>query len=283
MDIKYSTFANFSGFDNGLIEIYNKKETETADVELIVENCTFYNVSKTSSSTFGVVDSRKSTNNSISNCIFANPSELASGEYAHKATQMYGGTVTKCLRHNVPAHRNTPSSGNDIQGDPKFVNASSGDFHLEEGSAAIGAATDGSDLGDPRWWTYGRVVIVDRFGTICLPYGVKAGTYSGATFYSIAGKRLDGSSQPYSLVLETVSGDLKAGQPYFFEASATSLTAPYDGTPAEAGNYKGLFGTLEDLDATAMNALVGTEGKEIYLLSSNTIVKAGTGCSPRGW
>ena len=279
-----STFANFSGFSDGLIEVRTNDAFHSDpndDAEVLVDHCTFYSFIKNADNTYGCVDIRKSTKGTVSNCIFENPTPLTTGQYNECSTYMYGGYLYSTLSNNTSGHRSGPTTNatGTKTGDPLFANAASGNFHLGAGSPALGAATDGSDLGDPRWWTYGRDVIVDRFGTICLPYGVKAGTYSGATFYSIAGKRLDGSSQPYSLVLETVSGDLKAGQPYFFEASATSLTAPYDGTPAEAGNYKGLFGTLEDLDATAMNALVGTDGKEIYLLSSNTIVKAGTGCS----
>lgn len=282
--ITNSTFAHFLVTDDkALIEVFSKGSTKAADpnddAELKVDHCTFYNYKKASSSTYGFIDSRKSTKVTVSNCIFVNPEPLpTTGECNPKATQLYGGSVTNCLVYGARGHRTddvTPI--NPISGDPLFVDSAAMNFHFEAGSPALNAGSDLTTIGDPRWWTYGRGVTIGRFGTICLPYGVKAGTYSGATFYSIAGKRLDGSSQPYSLVLEIVSGDLKAGQPYFFEASAASLTAPYDGTPAEAGNYNGLFGTLVDLNSDAMDALVET--KDIYLLSNNTVVKAGTGCS----
>lgn len=162
VDITNSTFAKFSGFDGGVIAVSSKNEALDADPAndylMTVDHCTFYNCIKTDNSTYGVIDSRKSARITVSNCIFANPASLPDGTYASKATQMYGGTVLKCLRHNVPAHRNTPSSGNDINEDPLFNDLANNKYTYAgtygvSMSPARGAGTDGSDLGDPRWYT----------------------------------------------------------------------------------------------------------------------------------
>lgn len=162
VDITNSTFAKFSGFDGGVIAVSSKGEAlsddSANDYLMTVDHCTFYNCIKTANSTYGVIDSRKSARITVSNCIFANPASLPDGTYASKATQMYGGTVLKCLRHNVPAHRNTPSSGNDINEDPLFNDLANNKYTYAgtygvSMSPARGAGTDGSDLGDPRWYT----------------------------------------------------------------------------------------------------------------------------------
>jgi len=167
IEITNSTFANYSGFAQALIQIASKGSALAADPaddqEIVVDHCTFYNFTKTSDNTYGFIDSRKSTNVTISNCIFANPTaqaSLPSGTYNPKATQLYGGTVTNCLIYNVLNHRTddvTPV--NPIEANPLFADAENGDFSLKgnyitgEISPARDAATDGSDLGDPRWET----------------------------------------------------------------------------------------------------------------------------------
>ena len=162
VDITNSTFAKFSGFNGGVIAVSSKGEALSDDPAndylMTVDHCTFYNCIKTADNTYGVIDSRKSARITVSNCIFANPASLPDGTYASKATQLYGGTVLKCLRHNVPAHRNTPSSGNDINEDPLFNDLANNKYTYAgtygvSMSPARGAGTDGSDLGDPRWYT----------------------------------------------------------------------------------------------------------------------------------
>ena len=119
-----------------------------------------------------------------------------------------------------------------------------------------------------------RSVTSGNWGTVCFPHEVTAANRSGATFFSIAGKRTsDGtaSGTPTSIVLTEVpaANDLTAGEPYIFQATASSLTATFTGTAVPAGNANGLIGTYVTIDVEA--------GK--YLLSSGQVVKAGTGCS----
>ena len=156
VEITNSTFANYGGYNYGMISIYNASGSTTDDIVLKVDHCTFYNNTKTEEgSTYGCIDVRKSINNTITNCIFACPATLASGAYANRATQLYGGTVANCLIFNTPNHRTDAITltGALKDVDPKFVNEAVGNLALAEDSPARGAGTDASNLGDPRWWT----------------------------------------------------------------------------------------------------------------------------------
>lgn len=117
--------------------------------------------------------------------------------------------------------------------------------------------------------SYTRSTTVGRYGTICLPKGATAANVTGATIYSIVGKRVDESGNPTSLVLEEVTG-MVAGKPYIFLATGDELKVIYSGDAAvEAGNANGLVGSFSGSDVA--------EG--MFLLSNNNIVKCGTGCT----
>ena len=154
--IENSTFANHifpADKDDAVIAIKNAG-SEVDDQAVRVDHCTFYNFKKEGSGSYTFIDVRKSTDVAISNCIFAQPSAGMSG-----ATYCYGGTIDNCLIFNTTGHRSGGCvvSGS-IEDDPKFADAENGDYTLADDSPAIGAATDASNLGDPRWWP-GTVVI----------------------------------------------------------------------------------------------------------------------------
>lgn len=115
-------------------------------------------------------------------------------------------------------------------------------------------------------WNYTREVAAGKFGTICLDHAVTKGDYEGATFYSIAGKRVDSESNVTAIVLEEVTS-LEAGKPYIFEATG-NLSVGFDGTVAAASSENGLVGSLEGCSVA--------EG--MYILSNNQVKKCGTGC-----
>lgn len=120
--------------------------------------------------------------------------------------------------------------------------------------------------------SYTRATTEGRYGTVCLPKGATADNITGATFYSIAGKRVNGNDVPTSIVLEKVS-DMEAGKPYIFLASGSELKVIYSGEAvAEALADNGLVGSFESMEVA--------EG--LYLLSNNTFVKCGEGCSIAG-
>lgn len=112
--------------------------TAVKDAKIRIDHCTFFNC--------GPVRSEKSTDVVITNSIFAAPEGAT-----YAASVLYEGVeIDHCLSFNVN-HQDGPTITNPVEGDPKFTDAENGDLTLEAGSAALGAGTEGSDLGDPRW------------------------------------------------------------------------------------------------------------------------------------
>ncbi len=157
--VKNSTFANFAALAHSVIEVDNYGSTKTPNIEVTVDHCTFYN-NPTLASGYADVRVYKSTKVAISNCIFAHPEA-----YARCGTYCYGGTINNCLSYNLTSgtkgHR-----ADDIDlstclpnADPLFTDAANGDYSFAgnwvtmEFSPARGAATDGTDLGDPCWYS----------------------------------------------------------------------------------------------------------------------------------
>ena len=146
--VSNTTIANVSGLSGaGAIDIRNNGANVSGEsTRLFIDHCTFYNIVGYER----VVHSLKSPLVSISNCIFSNPDSVA-----NYATWAYGGEVKNCLTNKIGGHRNwdsCPTITDCVHADPLFVNAANGDYTLDEGSPALGAGTDGSNLGDPRWW-----------------------------------------------------------------------------------------------------------------------------------
>lgn len=134
-----------------------------ADAKVIVDHCTFYHNTSISSNYADVTvgyDGSATSDVTITNCIFAQPGSY-SGSRAINLVN--GGTVRNCLTFNYT------KSTDGIQGetvrekciavDPLFIDAANGDYSFPGNwvtmqlSPARGAATDGSDLGDPRWYS----------------------------------------------------------------------------------------------------------------------------------
>ncbi len=151
--IENSTFANFTNVQEALISIKNNG-VETDNIALRVDHCTFYNFVKNTSGDYSFIDCRKSTDVVISNCIFAQPDASMS-----KATYIYGGAINNCLTFNTNGHRSSSLAHNELSDkDPLFNDLANNKYTYagEYGvsmSPARGAGTDGSDLGDPRWYT----------------------------------------------------------------------------------------------------------------------------------
>ncbi len=89
--------------------------------------------------------------------------------------------------------------------------------------------------GTPDYGSYQRNVTSGNYGTICLP---QAGTITGATLFEI------GSFENEMIYVdEVLSGELEAGKPYIFQATADQLNVTYtSGTQVAAGEANGLHG-----------------------------------------
>jgi hypothetical protein len=103
---------------------------------------------------------------------------------------------------------------------------------------------------------------VGNLGTVCLPYNIPSGQVYGATFYTLAGKDANGRIA----FNEVTTGELAAGVPYLFQATATEVTC-FPGTtivsdPINTGAMKGTFVDLE---------LDGSDLTDIYYFAKNAL------------
>lgn len=136
-----STFDGGTG--TGRI-IYLWSSTGTTIESAIIDHCTFYNSTDTRSVYLGNINGAK-----VSNCILMNAQEI--GE--NKGFCLYGkqAEITHCIVYNAPTYGSPGSSTKVIGRNPRFMNAENGDFRLYANSPAVSKATDGTNIGDPRW------------------------------------------------------------------------------------------------------------------------------------
>ncbi len=91
--------------------------------------------------------------------------------------------------------------------------------------------------------TYSRDGLTENYyGTICLPYA--SSSYSGMTLYTIAGKVSGG------IALTQVEGQMAAGTPYVFRATASTISVTYTGNPGDVQSATGLVGNLDEDEKT---------------------------------
>ena len=127
---------------------------------------------------------------------------------------------------------------------------------------------------------YHRTVTEGDYGTLCIPFGSNVGNYSGAEFYEISWMELeeDGTT-PKSIWLDEVNGNLTAGKPYIFKATADEIAIVGDGTTAAAprvgvAGLTGTFTLIQDLETSdPSNTLEGN-----YMIAGNQFLLCGTGC-----
>ena len=161
LTVRNSTFANIdaSAVSAGMVE------SKTATGAVLVDHCTFYNC-KVKNTDYGTIKVA-SPNATVSNCIFAMPTSTDDLRTVYVPSGLEAGTtVTHCIMHNYTKDSNigipsrtglTKEECNAV--DPLFNDLANnkytfaGDWTTMTLSPARGAATDGSDLGDPRWYT----------------------------------------------------------------------------------------------------------------------------------
>ena len=149
LKVTNSTFANNNPAKEyrALIDVQSYNREATDAIEVLVDHCTFYN-NTVMNYDYSAIRTRIVNKTTVSNCIFAHPS---SQEWY--ATNAWAGNVKNCLAYNFSkGYMAGPTLTEANTGDPKFVDAPNGDFTLGSGSPALGAGTDASNLGDPRWW-----------------------------------------------------------------------------------------------------------------------------------
>ena len=167
--VKNSTFANYDVNESAEhyasvinLETYDYSNVVSTDVKVLVDHCIFYNY-LTYNTDHCAVRVRRAEDVTVSNCIFAHPEP-----YERRSTYLYGGSaniVTNCLSYNLTkstdtyTHASGPTITNCAIANPLFNDLANnkytyeGDWVTPSISPARGAATDGSDLGDPRWYS----------------------------------------------------------------------------------------------------------------------------------
>jgi hypothetical protein len=150
LSITNSTFANIStnteSFWAGVID------SRASSGSVLIDHCTFYNV-QAMNTDYAAIGKVLTPGAVVSNCIFMLPTST-DGVRAIRDVS----AANNCLTYNYQYDNGTGihsgvTKNNCIIGqDPLFVDAANGDYTLGAGSPAIGAGSDDSDLGDPRWW-----------------------------------------------------------------------------------------------------------------------------------
>ena len=160
LTVTNSTFANTTALTNWISVIDIRPYAAVNAIKVTVDHCTFYN-NPCVDSGHANIRTHDISDVAVSNSIFMHPTEIA-----QRATYCDGGgTVSNCVAYNYTkdpsnyAHAWGPTVTNCVIADPLFTDAANGDYTFAGNwvtpsiSPARGAATDGSDLGDPRWYT----------------------------------------------------------------------------------------------------------------------------------
>ena len=100
---------------------------------------------------------------------------------------------------------------------------------------------------------------VGQLGTVCLPYNIPSGQVYGATFYTLAGK------MDNKVVFDEVTGELAAGVPYLFQASAEEVSC-FPGTTivSDPINTGAMKGTFVDLTLTDLSNVYYFAGRALW-------------------
>ena len=130
-----------------------------------------------------------------------------------------------------------------------------------------------------------REVTSGAYTTFCIPQGVEAGNFYGATFWNIADKAyMEDGVRLYSITIEQEEGNLGAGVPYIMLADAETTEFVYyaTGTEETAGTKNGLVGVF----ATTMFGSVESDEEAIergiYIISDGTLYLCGNNCGVYG-
>jgi hypothetical protein len=113
---------------------------------------------------------------------------------------------------------------------------------------------------------------VGQWGTLCPKQNVANPT--GATFYQISYLEEKGG-MPYNMYFDEVEGNLEAGQPYFFIASATEIKGVKSGEEKNEGSNKnGFYGYI---GATSwelpFEAEYGADKNNTYVIHNNCVFR----------
>lgn len=122
---------------------------------------------------------------------------------------------------------------------------------------------------------YTRSTTPGRYGTICLPKGVAHEDIQGGVFFKIVYAVTNTNMDITGILMEEETGDLVAGKPYIFRATADELVLPYTG--GAVANPLAANGLVGNLSETPLDVPQG-----MYVLSNNQIRKLNGGTATAG-
>ena len=142
-EMKNSTLYNLVEDEYvGVIHVSSRSEATGAQNKVVIDHITMYDCTTPD---LGGITIRKSSDLSITNSIIAYSENT--DQYAF---YIYGGKVENTIYYNGK-NKSGPTYTGCLTSDPMFVYPEGGNFNLRAGSPALGAGTDGSNLGDGRW------------------------------------------------------------------------------------------------------------------------------------
>lgn len=144
--------------------------------------------------------------------------------------------------------------------DYEFIGIRSYDGAMYLASVMItwGDATPAPDYEDVR-----TGLTIGKYYTICYPKAMTA--IKGGTLWSFIGK------DENTAYIQQETAPFDAGKPYIMCATAEKFEAIFEGDDAAAGSNNGLYGTLNDMDATALATAGAT-----HMLYNNEVSPIGT-------
>ena len=119
-------------------------DNEHIGVAVTIDHCTFYGGASERGIYLPYVDG-----STISNCIYMLPTKVDGA----KSYCMYGEncTLSNSISFNAELYQHDAKTVATGVRNPYFVDAENNNFQLFKNSPAVGKATDGSNIGDPRW------------------------------------------------------------------------------------------------------------------------------------
>ena len=163
LSITNSTFdGGVEGTGRILYLAHESKTVQALEGTVDIDHCTFYNSTDTRGLYPANIDSCR-----ITNCIFMNPEERDNtNSFAVYGANSY---VRNCLTFNAPVKVGAGASqAACIARNPYFIDPANSNFRLYQNSPAVGAGTDHSTLGDPRWGVSDS--LYDTSGDPYIPY-----------------------------------------------------------------------------------------------------------------
>lgn len=122
---------------------------------------------------------------------------------------------------------------------------------------------------------YTRSTTPGNYGTICLPKDVAHEDIQGGVFFNIVYAVTNTNGEVTGILMEEETGDLVAGKPYIFRATADELVLPYTGEAvANPLETNGLVGNLSETPLAVPQGM--------YVLSNNQIRKLNGGTATAG-